>query len=288
MLASADTGILLVTCPDQRGLVAAIANYLFSLQANILHSDQHQDSSLGIFLMRVEWQLDGAKATFEEFKRDFAPIAKKFSMQWRMERSTIGVPTMVFVSKMDHCLADLLYRHERSELRCQIKGVISNHLDAERLVRFHGLPFHHVPMLNDSDKPRAEAKQQEILAQHNIELVILARYMQVLSREFLDAFKRPVINVHHSFLPAFSGAKPYHRAFARGVKLIGATSHYVNEHLDDGPIIEQDVARISHRDQLNDIIERGRELEKAVLARAVAWHGQHRILVYQGKTVIFD
>lgn len=282
-----DTGILLVTCPDQRGLVAAIANYLFGLNANILHADQHEDSGLGIFLMRVEWELAGAHASFEQFKSGFVPIAQKYKMDWRMERSSVPLPAFVFVSKMDHCLADLLYRHERQELRCQIRGVISNHLDTEKLVRFYGLPFHHLP-LGEADKEKVEQKQLALLAGQGARLVILARYMQILSRAFLDQFGQPVINVHHSFLPAFSGAKPYHRALARGVKLIGATSHYVSEDLDNGPIIEQDVTRISHRDQLSHIIERGRELEKAVLARAVAWHCEHRLLVYQDKTVIFD
>lgn len=283
---SRSTGILLVTCPDQKGLVAAIANFLVGLSANILHADQHEDSSSRLFLMRVEWSLDGTPG-LEIFRKKFAPIAEKFSMTWRIEASADPVPAVLFVSKMDHCLADLLHRHSHGELPSVIKGVVSNHPDTERLVRFYGVPFHLVPVAPDS-KVASENKQLEILAHAGARLAVLARYMQVLSTNFLEQFGHPVINVHHSFLPAFSGAKPYHRAFERGVKLIGATSHYVNEDLDDGPIIEQDVMRVSHRDQLDELIHRGREMEKGVLSRAVLWHASHRILVYERKTVIFD
>jgi formyltetrahydrofolate deformylase len=193
----------------------------------------------------------------------------------------------IFVSKDDHCLADLLYRHESGELDCDVPLIISNHHDAERLAAFHKIPFHFVPVAKDK-KTEAEHGQLSLLKKHSIDLVVLARYMQVLSAEFVAQYPQRIINVHHSFLPAFSGARPYHRAFERGVKLIGATSHYVTEKLDDGPIIEQDVVRISHRDQLEDLIQKGRDLEKAVLSRAVRWHIEHCILVYAKKTVIFD
>ena len=282
-----NTAILLVDCPDRKGIAAAIANFLYENDANILHSDQHEDEITVRFLLRVEWNLLGCKLDFDGFKTNFTPIAENFSMRWRMERSNTPTKLAVFVSRFDHCLADLLYRDARLELSCKVAVVISNHTDAKRLCDFYAIPFYHVPV-TATTKSTAEARQLQLLAKYKINLVALARYMQVLSVYFLTKFAQPIINVHHSFLPAFSGARPYHRAFERGVKLIGATSHYVTEDLDEGPIIEQGVARVSHRDQLDELIERGRDLERTVLSKAIAWHGQHRILVYNGKTVIFD
>ena len=282
-----NTAILLVDCPDRKGIVAAISDFLFRHNANILHADQHQDADLGLFLTRVEWDLKGFKLAIPDFENKFALVAKKFQMRWRVEASTTRPRTAIFVSKDDHCLADLLYRHESGELDCEVPLVISNHRDAERLVAFHKIPFHVVPVVKEK-KAEAEREQLALLKRQAIDLVVLARYMQVLSPEFVAQYPQRIINVHHSFLPAFSGARPYHRAFERGVKLIGATSHYVTETLDDGPIIEQDVVRISHRDQLEDLIQKGRDLEKAVLSRAVRWHIEHRVLVYAKKTVIFD
>lgn len=282
-----NTAILLVDCPDQKGIVAAISDFLFRHNANILHADQHQDADLGLFLTRVEWDLKDFKLAIPDFEREFALVAKKFQMRWRLEVSTTRPRMAIFVSKDDHCLVDLLYRHENGELDCEVPLVISNHRDAERLVAFHKIPFHEIPVAKEK-KSEAEREQLALLKRQAIDLVVLARYMQVLSPQFVAQYPQRIINVHHSFLPAFSGARPYHRAFERGVKLIGATSHYVTETLDDGPIIEQDVVRISHRDQLEDLIQKGRDLEKAVLSRAVRWHIEHRVLVYAKKTVIFD
>ena len=282
-----NTGILLVNCPDQKGIVAAISGFLYRHNANILHADQHQDSDVGLFLTRVEWDLAGFQLEIADFGRAFAPVAEKFHMLWRLELSTARPRLAIFVSKYDHCLADLLYRHESGELGCEVSLVISNHHEAERLVAFYKIPFQFVPV-EDGKKAEAEREQLALMKQHSIDLVVLARYMQILSPEFVAQYPQRIINVHHSFLPAFSGARPYHRAFERGVKLIGATSHYVTETLDEGPIIEQDVVRISHRDQLEDLIQKGRDLEKAVLSRAVRWHIERRILVYAKKTVVFD
>jgi formyltetrahydrofolate deformylase len=283
----ADTGVLLVDCPNRKGLVATIATFLFQRGANIVSSDQHDDLTVNRFLMRVEWDLQSTTVPFSTFHADFVAIAEANAMTWRMERSTVPTKLAIFVSKYDHCLADLLYRNERQELGCEVAMVISNHPDAQRYADFYELPFHHIPVTPET-KRQAEDQQVDLLVQSGVSLVALARYMQVLSPRFLSDFGRPIINVHHSMLPAFSGANPYQRAFERGVKLIGATSHYVTEILDDGPIIEQDVARISHRDELNDLIQKGRDLEKVVLSRAVRWHIESRILLYANKTVIFD
>ena len=282
-----NTAILLINCPDRKGLVAAIANFLYENNANILHADQHQDNSAGQFFMRVEWDLADFALPLARFRETFAPIAEGLAMDWRLALSSVRPNVAIMVSKYDHCLADLLYRQQSGELACDIPLIISNHPDARPLAEFHGIPYYHTPVSSEN-KAAAEAEQLELLRQHNIDLVVMARYMQVLSAEFIARYPGRIINVHHSFLPAFSGAKPYHRAFERGVKLIGATSHFATEVLDDGPIIEQDVMRVSHRDQLPDLVQKGRDLEKAVLSRAVRWWIEHRILVYGKKTVIFD
>ncbi|HUJ12073.1 MAG TPA: formyltetrahydrofolate deformylase [Verrucomicrobiae bacterium] len=282
-----NTAILLVDCPDRKGIVAAISDFLFRHNANILHADQHQDANLRLFLTRVEWDLSEFKLQPVEFKKEFASVAKRFEMRWRLELSATRPRVAIFVSAYDHCLADLLYRHESGELNCEIPLIVSNHREAERLAKFHKIPFHFLPV-TENRKPETERAQLKLLKGVSIDLVVLARYMQILSPDFVAQYPQRIINVHHSFLPAFSGARPYHRAFERGVKLIGATSHYVTETLDEGPIIEQDVVRISHRDQLEDLVQKGRDLEKVVLSRAVRWHIEHRILVYEKKTVIFD
>jgi len=282
-----NTAILLVDCPDQKGIVASVSDFLYRHNANILHADQHQDGDLGLFLMRVEWELADFRLPTADFGKEFTPIAERFRMRWRLELSSRRLRAAIFVSKYDHCLVDLLYRHESGELACDVPLVISNHREAERLAGFHGVPFHLVS-IQKGRKGEAERQQLALLKEQGIDLVILARYMQVLSPEFVGQYPQRIINVHHSFLPAFSGARPYHRAFERGVKLIGATSHYVTETLDEGPIIEQDVVRISHRDQLEDLMQKGRDLEKMVLSRAVRWHIEHRILLYAKKTVVFD
>lgn len=279
--------ILLISCPDRRGLVAAISDFLYQHNGNILHADQHQDADQDLFLMRVEWSLDGFDIPLDQFATQFAPIAARFQMDWRLATTEKRTRMAIMVSKYDHCLVDLLYRHQSGELNCDIPLIISNHPDNKRLADFYGIPFHCLEVSKDN-KFAAEAAQMALIEEHKIDLIVLARYMQVLSPEFVARYPRRIINIHHSFLPAFEGAKPYHRAYAKGVKLIGATSHYVTEILDDGPIIEQDVTRISHRDALEDLIQKGRDLEKVVLSRAVRWHVESRILEYAKKTVIFD
>jgi formyltetrahydrofolate deformylase len=281
------TAILLIYCPDRKGIVAAVADFLYRHDANILHADQHQDAERGLFLMRVEWDLAGFDLDLDDCARQFARLAESFQMRWRLERSDPPHRVALFVSKYDHCLVDLLYRHQSGELVCDIPLVISNHPDAQHWADFYRVPFVYIPVESGS-KAKAEKQQLALLDEHRIDLVVLARYMQVLSADFVARWPYRIINVHHSFLPAFSGARPYHRAFERGVKLIGATSHYATQDLDEGPIIEQDVVRISHRDGLADLLQKGRDLEKLVLSRAVRWHIDHRILIYNGKTVVFD
>lgn len=282
-----NTATLLVSCPDRKGLVAAIAEFLYSRGANILHADQHQDAEFGLFFMRVEWDLEGFQLEDAGFREAFAPVAARFSMQWRLEYSAARPAMAIFVSRYQHCLVDLLHRYRTGELRCTIPLVIGNHPDAREVTEFYGIPYHHIPVAPET-KEQAERCQLELLRRHGAGLVVLARYMQVLSPAFVACYPQRIINVHHSFLPAFSGARPHHAAYQRGVKLVGATSHYVTDVLDDGPIIEQDVARVTHRDSLEDLIRKGRDLERLVLSRAVRWHLEHRILCYGNKTVVFD
>lgn len=282
-----NTATLLITCPDTRGIVAAIADFLHQHNANILHADQHQDAENNLFLMRVEWDLAGFNLDVAAFNQAFAVIAEKFSMQWQLKLSQHKARVAIMVSQYDHCLADLLHRHKSGELACEIPLVISNHRDTEKLVQFYGVDFHYIPVSKDN-KAEAEAAQFKLFEEYKIDLIVLARYMQILSPDFVTRYPQRIINIHHSFLPAFIGARPYHRAFERGVKLIGATSHYVTEVLDEGPIIEQGIERISHRDQVEDLIQKGRDLERVVLSKAVRWHIENRILLYANKTVIFD
>ncbi|MSP86595.1 MAG: formyltetrahydrofolate deformylase [Methylotenera sp.] len=282
-----NTATLLITCPDSKGIVAAIADFLYQHNANILHADQHQDAENNLFLMRVEWDLAGFTLPTADFEQYFSTIASRFNMQWQLKLSQKPLRVAIMVSQYDHCLADLLHRHKNGELVCDIPLIISNHRDTETLSKFYGVDFHYIPV-NKDNKAVAEAEQFALFAQYEIDLMVLARYMQILSPDFVARYPRQIINIHHSFLPAFIGAKPYHRAFERGVKLIGATAHYVTEILDEGPIIEQDIDRISHRDQVEDLIQKGRDLERVVLSKAVRWHIENRILLYANKTVIFD
>jgi formyltetrahydrofolate deformylase len=280
-----DSAVLLIDCPDRKGLVARVSGLLYERGANILHADQHIDHELGLFFMRVEWELNGFDLA--AFKSAFAPLAAELGMNWNLTSSERPLRVALFCSQYLHCMADLLHRWRSGELLCEIPVIVSNHREAENLADFYGVPFEYIEV-NAETRPDAEIRQLKILADHKIELVVLARYMQILSPQFVVNFPAAIINVHHSFLPAFTGARPYHAAHARGVKLIGATSHYVTEVLDDGPIIEQDVARISHRDQVEDLVARGRDLERMVLSRAVRWHLDRRILCYGNKTVVFD
>jgi formyltetrahydrofolate deformylase len=282
-----NTAILLISCPDQKGIVLGIASFLYEHGANIIHADQHRDDSLKLFFMRVEWALEDFDLDESSFREKFVTVALRFSLVWSVEYCTRTPVIAVLVSKDLHCLADLLYRHQTGELKCEIGLIIGNHKNAQSLAKYYGISFYHLPVSAET-KPEVEAEQLKLLAHHSVDSIVLARYMQVLSGSFVAKYPLKIINVHHSFLPAFTGAKPYHAAFARGVKLIGSTSHYVTEILDAGPIIEQDVTRISHRDQLEDLIEKGRDLERVVLSRAVRWHLDHRILCYANKTVVFD
>ena len=282
-----NTATLLITCPDAKGIVATVANFLHQHNANILHADQHQDAENSLFLMRVEWDLKQFSLDEAAFGKQFEAIATQFNMEWQLKRSAHKPRLALMVSQYDHCLADLLHRHQQGELACDIPLIISNHLDTKALADFYGVAFHHIPVTKDT-KAEAENAQFALFDEYNIDLIVLARYMQILSSNFVARYPKIIINIHHSFLPAFIGAKPYHRAFERGVKLIGATAHYVTEDLDEGPIIEQDIARISHRDQVEDLLQKGRDLERIVLSRAVRWHIDHRVLTYATKTVVFD
>jgi formyltetrahydrofolate deformylase len=237
--------------------------------------------------MRVEWDLADFDLGRDELTREFQPIAERFQMRWRLELSERPLKVALFASRHNHCLVDLLYRHQSGELACEIPLVVSNHPDVKHWTDFYKVPFHHFTVNKDT-KAAVEPEQLKLLQEHDIDLIVLARYMQILTDDFVSHYPHQIINIHHSFLPAFSGARPYHRAFQRGVKLIGATSHYVTADLDEGPIIEQDVARVSHRDGLDELLQKGRDLEKAVLSRAVRWHLDHRILLYEQKTVVFD
>jgi formyltetrahydrofolate deformylase len=281
-----ESAVLLLHSIDRKGLVSTIANFLFGHGGNILHADQHQDAELGLFFMRIEWSLRDFDLDESGFRQAFTPLAEASGLNWQATFGRRKISVALLVSRYQHCLVDLLYRHQIAELHCRIALIISNHEDARPLAEFHRVPFHYIPVAANTKD--AEQVQFALLRQHDVELVILARYMQVLSAEFVTHYPRRIINVHHSFLPAFVGAKPYHGAYERGVKLIGATSHYVTEVLDEGPIIEQDVTRVSHRDRLEDLISKGRDLEKIVLSRAVRWHLEHRILCYGNKTVVFD
>ena len=280
------SAILLLSCPDRKGVVARIAGFISQHGGNILHADEHGDADTHTFLMRVEFDPAEFDLPLPDFARYFSPISAEFDMQWRLALSDYRPRMAILVSKFDHCLVDLLYRHQSGELGCDIPCIMSNHSDSQRVADFYHIPFFLVP-LNKENKQAAEAQIRAQLDRHTVDFIVLARYMRILSDEFVRAYPRRIINIHHSFLPAFVGAKPYHQAFDRGVKLIGATSHYVTEILDDGPIIEQDVARVSHRDSVAELIQKGRDLEKVVLSRAVRWHIENRVLLYGNKTVVF-
>jgi formyltetrahydrofolate deformylase len=281
------SAVLLLSCPDKKGVVASIAGFIYQHGGNILHADEHGDRDSNVFLMRVEFDPAEFHIPLSDFARYFSPLAVQFDMRWRLAQSEYRPRMAILVSKYNHCLVDLLYRHQSGELDCEIPCIISNHADSQSIADFYRIPFFLVPV----EKENKLAAERQILSQlqrHRVDFIVLARYMQILSHEFVAAHPGRIINIHHSFLPAFVGSKPYHQAFTRGVKLIGATSHYVTEVLDDGPIIEQDVARVSHRDSVEDLIQKGRDLEKVVLSRAVRWHVENRILVYGNKTVVFD
>ena len=290
-MATPETVVALLHGPDQPGLVARTAGWIFERGGNILHADQHRDMEAGVFFQRIEWvpaATDAVGASCLKMEMaEFRAFAASLGMQARMSSSLQRPRVVVFVSKADHCFHDLALRWRAGEFAGELIAVISNHADLGDAARGYGLPFHHVP-LTSATKAEAEARQLALLGELNADLVVLARYMQVLSAEFLEAFTKPVINIHHSFLPAFAGGRPYHQAHARGVKLIGATAHYATRDLDEGPIIHQDVTRVTHRQGVDDLVRLGRDLEKRVLAQAVRWHLDARVLAYGNKTVVFD
>ena len=279
--------VALLHGPDQCGLVARAAGWIFARGGNILHADQHRDEDAGVFFQRIEWVPPAGARPVAEEKAFLAYARDELRMQAVVSDTARRPRVALFVSKADHCFHDLVLRWRAGEFPCEIVAVVSNHPDLAAAARGYGLKFHLIPVPADK-KAAAEARQLALLRKLRVDLVVLARYMQVLSADFLAAFGRPVINIHHSFLPAFAGGRPYHQAHARGVKLIGATAHYATAVLDDGPIIHQDVARVTHRHGVEDLIRKGRDLEKLVLAQAVHWHLENRVLVYGNKTVVFD
>jgi formyltetrahydrofolate deformylase len=287
MPSSGVSAVLLISCADQKGIVAAVSDFLYQNSGNIIHADQHTDREEGVFLQRVEWDLAGFAIDRSAIAAAFQPIAERFKMTWSLRFSDEMPRVALLVSKMHHCLYDLLARWRLGELNCEIPLIISNHDDAAAIAKEFAIPFHHLPV-----DPAAKGEQEEAIAAlaaaSKIDLIVMARYMQILSDSFVAQYPQRIINIHHSFLPAFAGARPYHQAYERGVKIIGATAHYATPELDQGPIIDQDVARVSHRDSVQDLIRKGRDLEKVVLARAVDLHLRHRVLVYGNKTVVFD
>ena len=286
--AGSETARLLVACPDRPGVVAAVSTFLFERGANIVDSAQHStDPEGGTFFMRMEFRLERGGGPRDELERAFAEqVAPRFGMEWRFSYLDPPKRIAILVSREEHCLLDLLWRARRGDLGAEIVLVVSNHRDLEAEVRGFGLPYEHVPV-ERGRKPEAEARMLELL-EGRVDLVVLARYMQILTGDFLDRVGVPIINIHHSFLPAFVGADPYRRALERGVKIIGATAHYVTEELDAGPIIEQDVERVSHRHGLDELVRIGRDIERIVLARAVRWHVEDRVLVHGNKTFVFE
>ena len=281
------TATLLICCPDRRGIVAALAQVLHGHGANILEADQHTDRRAAMFFQRIHFDLADVHTDRGTLESALAEVADRLEMQWRLAYGDCRPRMAIFVSKTIHCLYDLLLRHQAGELRCDIPMIVSNHPTHRSVAEQFGIPFHVFP-ISPATKTAQEASQLTLLAEQRIDLLVLARYMQVLSPEFLESYAKPVINIHHSFLPAFSGARPYHQAVERGVKLIGATAHYATSDLDEGPIIEQDVARASHRHSLEDLVRNGRDVERNTLSRAVRWHLEDRVLVHGNKTVVFE
>ncbi len=279
------TATLLVSCPDQPGIVAKIAQFIYQHQGNIIHADQHTDFSSGLFLNRVEWQLDNFQLSRPELLAAWSDLADKLQATWQIHFSDQLPRLALWVSKQDHCLLDILWRWRSGELPCEIPLIISNHPDLKPVADQFDIDFHCFP-ITKANKAEQEGAELALLKKYQIDLVVLAKYLQILTTDFIEKFPQ-IINIHHSFLPAFPGANPYHRAHERGVKIIGATAHYATAQLDEGPIIEQDVVRVSHRDNVEDLIRKGRDLERVVLARAVRLHLQHRILVYDNRTVVF-
>ncbi len=281
-----DGFVLTLSCPDRRGIVHAVSGFLLEQGGNILEAAQYDDPDTGLFFMRVHFAPGPGGASADALNAAFAPVGEPFAMRWRFSDAGRPAPTLILVSQLGHCLNDLLFRHRSGLLPIDIRGVVSNHRDFYQLSASYGIPFHHVPVAA-ATKPQAEARLMEIVEAEGVELVVLARYMQVLSEDLCRRLEGRAINIHHSFLPSFKGARPYAQAHERGVKLIGATAHYVTANLDEGPIIEQDVERVDHSMDVATLTAIGRDVESVVLARAVKWHAEHRILLDGAKTVVF-
>ncbi|GEL12289.1 formyltetrahydrofolate deformylase [Flavobacterium glycines] len=279
---------ILIHCEDQKGIIASVTNYIAGIEGNIIYLDQHVDANENVFFMRLECEFSTQNWDLELIKKDFqANLADKFNMSWEIYTQEYKPRMALFISKYDHCLYDLLGRYSAGELPLEIPLIISNHEDLKGVAQRFDIPFHHVPFTKNI-KEEGEKQQIALLKEYNINFIVLARYMQIITPKLIELYKNRIINIHHSFLPAFPGAKPYHSAFARGVKIIGATSHYVTEELDEGPIIEQDITRVSHSHSIEDFIVKGRDLERSVLARAVKLHAERKTMVYNNKTVIFS
>ncbi|MCM2532389.1 formyltetrahydrofolate deformylase [Neobacillus pocheonensis] len=277
---------LLISCPEKPGIISSVTNFLLEHKANIVHFDQHTtDPQAGMFFMRIEFDLEEFDSSFEKLEQDLHVMARDYALDWQLGSKEKRKRMAIFVSKADHCLSELIWRWKSKEIPVDIPMVISNHSDLKELVEGNGIPFYHIPMSKET-KEDAEQKALELL-KGNIDFIVLARYMQILSPKFISKFPNQIINIHHSFLPAFVGANPYVRAFNRGVKLIGATAHYVTNDLDEGPIIEQDVQRINHRYTAEDLKTAGRHVERRVLAEAVSWHVEDKVLVHGNKTIVF-
>ena len=280
--------IVLINCKDQPGIIAATTNFILSCDGNITYVDQHVDHQQGVFFMRLECTLNHVELQKEDFVKSFnALVANKFQMDWKLYDSESTLKMALFVSKYDHCLYDILGRFKSGELKVNIPFIVSNHKDLEPIADSFGIPFFHVPV-SDGKQDEAQLKHLELLNKYNVDFIVLARYMQIIPKDIIAAYPFKIINIHHSFLPAFIGAKPYHSAFKRGVKIIGATSHYVTTELDAGPIIEQNVVRVSHAHSIKNLIAKGRDLEKIVLATAIKHHIDQKVLVYSNKTVVFS
>jgi len=287
MAPTPETATLLVACPDRRGIVAALAQVLHGHGANILDSDQHTDAEAGVFFQRIRFDLTDLVTDRGSLERAIDEVAQRMSMEYRLCGAEARKRLAIFVSRTDHCLYDLLLRHRSGELACDIPLIMSNHPDLKTVAEQFGIDFHVFPV-TAANKREQEARELALLAERRIDTIALARYMQILSDDFVAHYPSRIINIHHSFLPAFSGGRPYHQAHARGVKLIGATAHYATAALDEGPIIEQDVIRASHRDSVDELTRKGRDVERVVLSRAVRWHLEDRVLVYGNKTVVFS
>ena len=279
--------ILLISCPDQKGITASVTGFIAQNNGNIVHADQHIDEQTNTFFMRVEWDLAGFKIPSDQIEDAFHKLSQSFKITGHLYFTSRKIRTAIYVSRHLHCLYDLMYRYKSGQLDCEIPLIISNHREAQALADEARIPFHHFEVFKEN-KLEQERRQLDILKKEKIDLIILARYHQILSREFVNRFPDRIINIHHSFLPAFAGKNPYAQAYDKGVKIIGATSHYVIEALDEGPIIEQDTARVTHRDSLEDVVRKGEDLERVVLSRAVRWHLDRKILCYGHKTVVFD